>query len=238
MARAINSFPVPVSPDSRTVESLGATVSTSSRTCFSAGLFPTMFSKLKSLRISSSRYIFSWASLSLSSEICRYANAFSMAMAIWPEARLRKSTSPGENGKSVVRKIDRIPSARPRFTSGIFAKGFYALRSRYVRCLRRELVRFPRVNDHWFQGVKRFLNGRTWRNQQLFLADPLSMRKIHGQYPEFLRSGIGQYNCYRVSAYDLAYVRRNRAQDLTPVEARRDTGRQIEEQLQALVLIS
>ena len=40
MARAISSLPVPVSPSKRTVESLGATVSTSSRTCFSAGLLP------------------------------------------------------------------------------------------------------------------------------------------------------------------------------------------------------
>jgi hypothetical protein len=35
--------------------------------------------------------LFSWASLSLSCEISWYANAFSMAMAIWPDARLRKS---------------------------------------------------------------------------------------------------------------------------------------------------
>jgi hypothetical protein len=33
-------------------------------------------------------------------------------MALWPDARLRKSTSPGEKGVFVVRKSDRIPSAR------------------------------------------------------------------------------------------------------------------------------
>ena len=42
IARAISSFPVPVSPSSSTVESLGATVWTSSRTCLSAGLSPTI----------------------------------------------------------------------------------------------------------------------------------------------------------------------------------------------------
>jgi hypothetical protein len=47
-----------------------------------------------------------------------------MAMAIWPDARLKKFMSSCENGASVVRKIDRIPSARPRFTSGILQKAF------------------------------------------------------------------------------------------------------------------
>ena len=36
--------------------------------------------------------------------------------------------------------------------------------------------------------------------------------------------------------YDFAYVRCDRAQDLPQVEARRDSGRQIEEQLKPLVL--
>jgi hypothetical protein len=38
--------------------------------------------------------------------------------------------------------------------------------------------------------------------------------------------------------YDFAYVRRNGAQDLSQVEARRDFARQIEEQLKPIVLSS
>src|SRR5882762_5110379 len=45
MARAISSFPVPVSPNSSTVEPLVATVSTSCNTCLSAELCPTIPSK-------------------------------------------------------------------------------------------------------------------------------------------------------------------------------------------------
>ena len=47
-----------------------------------------------------------------------------MAMAICPDARPRKSTSPGTNGVSVVREIDRVPRTRPRFTSGIRQMAF------------------------------------------------------------------------------------------------------------------
>src|SRR5215831_8261979 len=53
MARAINSFPVPVSPRSRIVESVGATVCICSNTFFKAGLSPIISSKLCSMRISS-----------------------------------------------------------------------------------------------------------------------------------------------------------------------------------------
>ena len=45
MACATNSLPVPVSPWSRTVESVGATIATCSRTFCRAGLLPTMPSK-------------------------------------------------------------------------------------------------------------------------------------------------------------------------------------------------
>jgi len=38
--------------------------------------------------------------------------------------------------------------------------------------------------------------------------------------------------------YDFAYVRRNGAQDLSQVEARRDFARQVEEQLKPIVLSS
>jgi hypothetical protein len=40
-----------------------------------------------------------------------------------------------------------------------------------------------------------------------------------------------------ISVYDFAYVRRNRPQDLPDLEARRDLGRQIEEQLKPLLLM-
>src|ERR1700747_1922272 len=48
MAWAISSFPVPVSPRTRTVESVGATRSTFARTAFNAGLSPTICSMLRS----------------------------------------------------------------------------------------------------------------------------------------------------------------------------------------------
>src|SRR5438128_1906251 len=81
MARASSSLPVPVSPRSRTVESVGATISTCWSVRFSAGLSPTMCSNDCSLRISLSRYRRSSASLSLSRAISRNAMAFSIATA-------------------------------------------------------------------------------------------------------------------------------------------------------------
>src|SRR6266403_1665731 len=50
MARAISSFPVPVSPWIRTVESVGATRSTCSSTASRAGLLPMTCSNLRGLR--------------------------------------------------------------------------------------------------------------------------------------------------------------------------------------------
>lgn len=64
------------------------------------------------------------------------------------------------------------------------------------------------------------------------------MGKIHGKYPEFLRNCIRQRNDDTICVYDFAYVGCNRAQDLPQVEARCDSSRQIEKQLQALALIS
>src|SRR5438445_8695744 len=55
IARAISSFPVPVSPEIRTVESVGATVSASLSTRRSTALLPTMSSKFRSVLISSRR---------------------------------------------------------------------------------------------------------------------------------------------------------------------------------------
>ena len=55
MARAISSFPVPVSPKRRMVESVGDTVCNCSRTFFKVGLSPIISSKLYSVRISSCR---------------------------------------------------------------------------------------------------------------------------------------------------------------------------------------
>ena len=52
-SRAINSLPV--SPSSRTVESLGLLSRRVPEHALTPGLFPTMFSKSISLRISSSR---------------------------------------------------------------------------------------------------------------------------------------------------------------------------------------
>src|SRR5579863_8713037 len=104
-------------------------------------------------------------------------------------------------------------------------------------CLWREFVRFSSVKDYGLQSTHRFLDGQAWRKEQLFLDDPLAVRKIHGKYPEFFRSCIGQHNCYGIAVYNFTYICCNRAQDLPQVKARRDSGGQIEEQLQAVVLL-
>ena len=62
IARAISSFPVPVSPKMSTVASVGAICSTLRSTARSAGLLPTISTKLCSVRISSCRYTFSASS--------------------------------------------------------------------------------------------------------------------------------------------------------------------------------
>src|SRR5207237_1309501 len=81
MARASSSLPVPVSPRSRTVESVGATISTCWSVRRSAGLSPMMCSNDCSFRISLSRYKRSSASLSLRRPISPNAMAFSIATA-------------------------------------------------------------------------------------------------------------------------------------------------------------
>src|SRR5246127_830195 len=116
------------------------------------------------------------------------------------------------------------------------ACGFQALRSCKPIWIRLEFVTIPRVKEYRFQAFDRFLNRGAWSNEQLFLDDPLAVRKIHSKYLEFFRGWIGQRNCYGIGVYDFAYVRCNCAQDLAQVEARRDSGRQIEEQLKPLVL--
>src|SRR6266478_1325914 len=68
------------------------------------------------------------------------------------------------------------------------------------------------------------------------LMTPPAVRKIHSKCPEFSRSCIGQRNGYGISVYDFAYVRCDHAQDLAQVEARRDSGRQIQEQFKPFVL--
>jgi hypothetical protein len=55
---------------------------------------------------------------------------------------------------------------------------------------------------------------------------------------EFLRGCILQRVGDTFGMYDFAYGRRNGAQDLSQVEARRDFARQVEEQLKPIVLSS
>ncbi|SRR5713101_9806361 len=102
---------------------------------------------------------------------------------------IRKSTSSGENGVSVLRKMDRNPRARPRFTSGIPQAALNALRSRDVRYLRPEFLTFA-LPEYGLQNVHRFLKGGARGSDQLLLEDSFAGRKIHGKYPEFPRSCI------------------------------------------------
>ncbi len=64
IARAINSFPVPVSPETRTVESVGATFATCANTLRSAAEDPTISSNIEERSISSRNATFSFLVLS------------------------------------------------------------------------------------------------------------------------------------------------------------------------------
>jgi hypothetical protein len=50
-------------------------------------------------------------------------------------------------------------------------------------------------------------------------------------------SETGQRNIYRISAYDLAYVRGNRAQQVPKFKIWGDSIRQVEKQLQLIILM-
>lgn len=96
---------------------------------------------------------------------------------------------------------------------------------------------FSHVKDYWFQGIHRFSRTGAWCNEQLFLDDPLAVRKIHGQHSKFFLRRVEQSNDYGVSVYNFAYVRCDGMQDLSQVQTRRDFARQIEQQLEPLVLL-
>ena len=118
MARAKSSLPVPVSPRSSTVVPAGAASSTCPSARFNAALSPIISSKLNSLRISSSRYNFSTASLSFSASISLNASAFSTAIAICAPTGCSNSTSAGV--KVSRRRLARfnVPKVRSRWTRG------------------------------------------------------------------------------------------------------------------------
>src|SRR6202166_4594240 len=78
-ARAISSFPVPVSPCNKTVDPVGATISIWSRTLRKAALLPTRSSKLYYARISDSRYKRSSSRRFLDALSRPYASALSNA---------------------------------------------------------------------------------------------------------------------------------------------------------------
>ena len=62
IARAMSSFPVPVSPVMRTVESVGATLDRSDSTALRGGDDPTISSNIEVLSTSSRRTMFSFCS--------------------------------------------------------------------------------------------------------------------------------------------------------------------------------
>ena len=93
MARAISSLPVPVSPCSNTVEPVGATMATWSKTLRSAALLPTMSSKLYSDLISDSRYKRSSSRRAADAFRRPCASALSNASDIWMPICDRRSRS-------------------------------------------------------------------------------------------------------------------------------------------------
>jgi hypothetical protein len=46
--------------------------------------------------------------------------------------------------------------------------------------------------------------GGAWRNEYLFLGDSLTVREIHGKYPEFSRRRVGQRRGYNITEYDFS----------------------------------
>ena len=112
--------------------------------------------------------------------------------------------------------------------------GFYTFSSRRLTYPNRALVTLSRIHDDRFQCVHRFLTGGARREEQLFLYDPFPVRNIRGKYPAFPRCCIEQGNGYAISVYDFTDIHCSRAQDLAPVEAGCDSGRQIQEQLQPI----
>jgi hypothetical protein len=62
-------------------------------------------------------------------------------------------------------------------------------------------------------------------------------RSIYGQYPESVERRVVQRNGYGISLHHFAYIRCNRTHNLPQVEVRRDSGRQIQEQLQPACLV-
>src|SRR4051794_35634377 len=94
MALAISSLPVPVSPVTRTVESVGATFATRDRTTCSAGEEPTISSNIRLTSISSRRARFSlynWSfKIWISSKAFFRATTFSWRAS---SARLRSEIS-------------------------------------------------------------------------------------------------------------------------------------------------
>ena len=117
MARAMSSFPVPVSPWIRTPESVGATISTCRSARCRAPLLPTISSKFNSQRISSSNTLSSLR-LSLSFRSSPRTSAFSTAIAIWPDSCVRNSTSSCVYAASSRLPTARMPRTRSRVTSG------------------------------------------------------------------------------------------------------------------------
>src|SRR5271170_8019308 len=112
-ARAISSFPVPVSPCSKTVDPVGATISIWSRTLRRAALLPTRSSKLYSARISDSRYKRSSSRRFLDALSRPYASALSNAKEICALIWDKMSRS------SCPKLLDRL-LPRPRSPRGPF----------------------------------------------------------------------------------------------------------------------
>jgi hypothetical protein len=68
------------------------------------------------------------------------------------------------------------------------------------------------------------------------LMTPLPCGKSYGKHPALSGPGIGQRNGHGIRMYNFSNVCCDGAQDLPQVEARRDSGRQIQEQLKPVFL--
>src|SRR5579859_3136262 len=93
-----------------------------------------------------------------------------------------------------------------------------------------------RVFNHRLQRIKSLSYGMAWRDEKVFLDKSLAVREIERIHPNFVRFALGQRNTHRVTLHDLANVARNCTQHLTQLQVRSNSPRQVQEQLESIIL--
>ena len=114
-----------------------------------------------------------------------------MAIAICPDARLRKSTSSGVNGVSVLRRIDNIPRARPRLTSGMLQAAFTPSAAARSYVSGPSSSRSRTSNTTGFKVSIAFLTAALGATNSSSLMTPLPCGKSKANTPNFPEAASG-----------------------------------------------